>query len=103
SLAGTVYVDVNQNNTLDQPPDTGLGGQPVSLTGTDVNGNAVNLSTTTAANGTYSFSGLVAGTYTVTENGGNGYGESASHPRTSHGAATTDVISHPNFRRGGHD
>jgi hypothetical protein len=93
SLAGTVYVDVNQNNTLDQPPDTGLGGQPVTLTGTDVNGNAVNLSTTTASDGTYSFNGLLAGTYTVTENGGNGYGEGASTAGTSGGTATTDVIS----------
>jgi hypothetical protein len=64
SIAGTVYTDTNKNSVLDGG-EPGIGGVTVSLTGTDVNGNAVSKTTTTASNGTYLFSGLVAGTYSV--------------------------------------
>ena len=39
----------------------------VTLTGTDVNDNALTLTTQTAADGSYSFTGLFAGNYTLTE------------------------------------
>ncbi|RME36072.1 MAG: DUF11 domain-containing protein, partial [Gammaproteobacteria bacterium] len=47
--------------------DAGIAGVTIELSGTDYLGNAVNQSTTTGADGTYSFSGLLPGTYTVRE------------------------------------
>ena len=64
SLAGTVYADGNGNDTLDAG-DTGLGGITVYLA--NAAGTAVLATTTTAANGTYIFTGLAPGTYIVAE------------------------------------
>jgi hypothetical protein len=59
SLAGTVFNASNNNS--------GLGGVLVTLTGTNALGQKVTLSTKTDTNGNYSFTGLVAGTYSITE------------------------------------
>jgi len=66
SLSGVVFLDYNNNGVIDGI-DHGIGGQTINLTGIDVNGNAVSRSTTTAANGSYNFTGLPAGNYTVTQ------------------------------------
>jgi uncharacterized repeat protein (TIGR01451 family) len=74
SISGTIYADTNNNGAK----DAGENGIPVSafasspqlrLTGTDINGNAVNLTTNVDANGAYSFTNLAPSTsgYTVTE------------------------------------
>jgi hypothetical protein len=65
SISGVVYADNNSSGTFDTG-DSGLGSVTVTLTGYDVNGNPVSLTTSTHPDGTYSFSGLQAGTYTVT-------------------------------------
>jgi large repetitive protein len=76
SIAGSVFVDfspatpANTNNGTRDAGETGIAGVPVTLTGRDINGNAVSLSTTTDASGNYSFGDLVqsdAAGYTVTE------------------------------------
>lgn len=67
-ISGTIFVDYN-NDGLINGSDHGLGGQTVNLTGTDINGHPVTATTTTAADGSYSFSGLAQGTYTVDEPG----------------------------------
>ena len=64
SLSGSVFVDNNADGTLNGA-DAGVANQPVQLTGTDLNGAAVSRSTTTAADGSYSFAGLAPGTYAV--------------------------------------
>ena len=66
SLSGRVFLDFNNNGLLNGP-DHGIGQQTINLSGTDINGNAVAASTTTVSAGTYSFTGLPEGTYTVTE------------------------------------
>lgn len=68
SVSGWVFLDYNNNGVLDGgASDHGIGGQTVNLTGTDVNGNPVSRSVTTAADGRYSFTGLPEGTYTVSQ------------------------------------
>jgi len=62
TLSGTVANDVNGGGVLD-PTDTPLSGISVTLQPTSGGAAAT---TMTAANGTYSFSGLAINTYTVT-------------------------------------
>jgi hypothetical protein len=64
SVSGVVFHDTNVNGVLDSG-ETGLGGVTVGLS----NGSQK----TTAADGSYSFADLVAGTYTVTSNGKTGF------------------------------
>lgn len=66
SISGTVFTDVDQDGTQG-PSEPGISGVTMTLTGTDVLGNPVNATTTTDANGDYSFEGLLTGNYTVTE------------------------------------
>ena len=64
SISGSVFVDYDGSGTLNGL-DHGIGGQAITLTGTDINGNPVTQTATTAPDGTYSFTGLPEGTYTV--------------------------------------
>jgi hypothetical protein len=68
SLGGFVYADVNDNGIFEPSQgDVGLGGVTVVLQGTDYHGNTVNQTTQTAADGSYSFSNLLPGTYSLTK------------------------------------
>jgi protocatechuate 3,4-dioxygenase beta subunit len=89
SLSGTKYIDTNGNGVQDDgegcpaAPDVnnpGCEGIMVTLTGTDGTGSAVSLSTTTDANGDYSFTGLVPGQYSVSVVEPNGFACSAPSP-----------------------
>jgi uncharacterized repeat protein (TIGR01451 family) len=79
SLAGNVYVDVTDSGArvAGDPP---IGGVTITLSGTDALGNPVNKTTTTAANGTYIFSNLTTGVYTVTETPVTGFGQGSTTP-----------------------
>lgn len=66
SLAGSVWIDRNQDGVR-AADDTGLAGVTVTLNGVDDLGRNVCLITTTAADGSYTFSNLRAGTYSVFE------------------------------------
>jgi uncharacterized repeat protein (TIGR01451 family) len=65
-IGGRVYAD-NNNSGMPDADETGLAGVTLQLTGTDELGNPVSLTTSTAADGSYSFSNLRPGTYTVTQ------------------------------------
>ena len=76
SLAGSVYQDNGTgsaalaNNGLKDAGEAGIANVPITLTGTDLLGNAVSRSTTSDANGNWLFDGLLppnAGGYRVTE------------------------------------
>lgn len=66
SLAGVVYVDLNNDGILDITESV-IPNVIITLTGTDIASNPVSLMTTTDANGAYLFSNLVAGTYQLAE------------------------------------
>ena len=68
NISGNVFLDYDNNGAVNGP-DHGIGTQTVNLTGTDINGNPVTASTTTNVMGAYSFTGLPAGTYTVSQPG----------------------------------
>src|SRR5262249_28411463 len=64
--SGYVFADDNNNHVPD-PLEVRFQSIVVTLTGTDINGNAVSMTATTDSQGFYSFTGLVAGTYTLTK------------------------------------
>ncbi|MGH1378930.1 MAG: beta strand repeat-containing protein [Alphaproteobacteria bacterium] len=64
TITGQVFFDYNNDATLNNA-DYGIESVTLNLTGSDVNGTAVTASTTTLADGTYSFTSLPEGTYTV--------------------------------------
>jgi uncharacterized repeat protein (TIGR01451 family) len=66
TISGSVFLDQN-NNGVQNGADAGISAQTIRLTGTDNNGNAVTVDTTTDASGNYTFSGLAPGSYTVTQ------------------------------------
>ncbi|MFP5392948.1 MAG: SdrD B-like domain-containing protein, partial [Gammaproteobacteria bacterium] len=65
SLAGRVYLDANDNAVVDGGEEL-IPGVTVKLTGVDADGGVVDMSTITV-NGAWSFTGLKAGAYVLTE------------------------------------
>ena len=78
TIAGNVYNDV-YGNGVDGAGDNGIGGVTLTLSGTTSSGQSVTATTTTAANGAYTFTKdsngnlLQGGTYKVTETPPSGY------------------------------
>jgi uncharacterized repeat protein (TIGR01451 family) len=71
-VSGTVFQD-NNNDGIQDAGEAGIAGVTVTLTGTDVYGNVVSLTTVTDANGSYLFDGLVAGTYSIVQTQPEGF------------------------------
>ncbi|MBI5329154.1 MAG: DUF11 domain-containing protein [Betaproteobacteria bacterium] len=101
SISGKVYHDVYDNQIFDGI-DSGIGSVSLTLTGTDDSGDLVNVSTTTAADGTYSFINLLptdATGYTITETQPSGIDNFLANTSftgtgaTANGTAGFDAIS----------
>ena len=61
TIGGTIYYDTADTNNFDGlATDPGISGQTVTLSGTDLNGNPVNVTMTTDGSGGYLFTGLYA-------------------------------------------
>jgi len=73
TLSGTVFIDTNQNGVQDSS-ETGYNGATVTLN--------TGQTTTTDANGAYSFANLASGTYTETVTLPNGYTATTTNPAT---------------------
>ncbi len=71
SISGTKYNDLTGNGFSSD--DTGLGGVTINLFQGSTPGGTPFATTVTATNGTYSFPGLTAGTYSVQESVPSGY------------------------------
>jgi len=63
-VSGIVFTDSN-NDGVRQPTEAGIGGQTITLIGTNELGQPVSLTTTTAPDGSYSFPGLRPGSYAI--------------------------------------
>ncbi len=83
TLSGRVYVDDNDNGIDDS--EAGIGG--VTLRLLDAAGNATGITTTTAANGIYTFTGLAPGVYGVAEDQPSGYYDGKDAAGNAGGAA----------------
>lgn len=93
TIGGIVYDDLNMDGKLETgepgltPPVT------VTLTGTNIDGNSVSVSETTAAGGAYSFAGLLPGTYTVTYTAATGFTpEQSTQPPAGATASATATL-----------
>ncbi|OYV00599.1 MAG: hypothetical protein CFE45_08455, partial [Burkholderiales bacterium PBB5] len=95
TLSGTVFEDRDRSGANAGTPQAAaseprLAGVTLTLTGTDLFGNPVSLSTTTDSSGNYSFSALPpssAAGYTVTETQPAGYANGPAAPPSSGAAA----------------
>lgn len=101
SIAGYVYHDVNKNGAYN-PGDRMIAGVTISLTGTDVYGNAVSRTTVTGANGWFTFARLTAGTYSITQTQPAGYAQGVNQAGTLGGTpvAGSDTITGINVTPG---
>ena len=92
SLSGAVYVDAT--NELPSASDIKLTGVTLTLTGTTTSGvSAGTQTTTTASDGSYSFSNLAAGTYTITESQPAKLEAGSSFSGSLGGTSATETIS----------
>jgi hypothetical protein len=97
SISGTVYLDSNGNGVFDLG-EAGIGGVTVTLSGTNGLGQSITATTTTAANGAYSFStdsggnALLPGTYQVAETQPGGYLAGATNVGTVNGTSDGTVV-----------
>ena len=92
TIAGSVYVDASGDG-LRQAGETGIHNVTVTLTGTDAAGAAVHKTATTDANGDYTFSDLLSGTYTLTETQPAAYADGLDHIGSVGGTTGNDVLS----------
>jgi len=89
-LSGYVYEDLGNDGVRD--PSAPIAGVTITLTGTNDLGQAVNLTTTTDANGYYEFGSLRAGTYQVNETQPAGYLDGKDTAGTTGGTVTNDQL-----------
>ncbi len=92
SISGSVYLDANSNGVRESG-ETGIAGVTITLTGIDILGNSVNRTATTDANGDYAFSGVLPGTYTLSETQPSSFGDGQASVGTgATGTAGTNEI-----------
>src|SRR5262249_37414023 len=91
SLAGSVYIDSNNNGQRD-PGEIPIPGATVTITGTDLAGHPVNAPVVADANGNYLFRGLFPGTYILTQTQPPDLIDGLDRAGTLGGVAGNDVI-----------
>ena len=92
AISGTVFQDDN-NDGIQQLAEGGINGVVVTLTGTDVFGNAVNIQTTTDQTGRYLFEALNPGEYSVTQTQPEGFLDGIDTAANGAVVSANDVVS----------
>lgn len=92
SVLGYVFSDVNLNGVR-EAAESGIAGVTIRLSGTDDLGNTVQLSTTTLPDGSFVFSNLRPGTYTLTEIQPAGYLDGGLQIGTAGGVVASNSVS----------
>ncbi|HVK08615.1 MAG TPA: SdrD B-like domain-containing protein, partial [Gemmataceae bacterium] len=87
SIAGTVFADADNDGVKDTG-ENGIQGVTVTLTGTDDQSQPVSRTATTGADGTYSFTGLRAGTYALAQTQPTGFTDGTDTAGTAGGTLT---------------
>jgi uncharacterized repeat protein (TIGR01451 family) len=103
SLAGRVYNDQNISGSRD-PGEPGIPSVTLTLAGTDANGQAVSRTTTTGADGTYTFAGLPVPNgsgYTISETQPGGFNDGGDTVGNLGGTLGADSISGITFPAAG--
>jgi hypothetical protein len=88
SLAGMVYVDQNRDGVWNEG-ESGMGGVTITLQGYDSYGNPVSLEVQTDQDGTFLFSEVFAGTYTLAEQPLFGYASGSATAGSEGGDASS--------------
>ncbi len=91
SIGGWVYCDSNGNCIRDNG-ENGIGGVTITLTGTDDLGQTVLQTWVTLADGSYNFTGLRPGVYTLTETQPMGIVDGGDTAGSLGGTAGNDII-----------
>jgi uncharacterized repeat protein (TIGR01451 family) len=65
TVSGVVFGDLNADGAYQPPTESGVAGLTQTITGTDVNGNTVNRTASSAANGAFTFTNMPLGAFTV--------------------------------------
>jgi hypothetical protein len=99
SISGNVYHD-EDNDGLFTASESGIGGVTLQLTGTDAFGNAVTLFATTAEDGSYLFTDLVPGTYSIAQIQPEGWNDGTDSLGSAGGTLSNDLISGINLLSG---
>jgi parallel beta-helix repeat protein len=99
SVSGFVYLDANNNGSID-PADGAIAGVKLTLSGTDDRGRSVSMVEFSDAEGRYFFGGLRPGNYTVTQaqptgvsDGRESLGSIAGAPASTFGYASNNRFS----------
>ena len=107
SLSGFVYLDANQDGVIDPAFDHGIANVVIHLQGMNDLGEVVDLFTSTDGTGAYSFTGLRAGTYSITETQPQGFADGTDYVGTAGGlqdvnpdTGLTDVFASINLASG---
>jgi cyclophilin family peptidyl-prolyl cis-trans isomerase/uncharacterized surface anchored protein len=87
SLAGSVFADADNDGVRDTG-ETGINGVTITLTGTDDQSQPVSRTTTTGTDGSYSFTGLRAGTYAIAQTQPTGFTDGTETAGTAGGTLT---------------
>lgn len=90
-LSGVVYRDENNNGIFDAG-DIGISGVQIRLQGTQNNGTSINRTLNTLADGTFRFTGVIAGTYSLTQTQPAGFDDGTITVGTAGGSAGPNVV-----------
>ncbi len=91
SIAGLVYNDSNSNGVRNANEPV-IPGVKITLTGTDLRGNAITQTQVTDATGAYRFVGLPGGTYTITETQPAAFNDAAETVGSAGGTVGADTF-----------